>query len=419
MKNRRQVFETLLDVATPLLEVTVLRSDKSTAGKFWIQNGETITGACSSSNAETGYLAFLELMSVKNARFEVSESSESGQQDGISIEVRDLIANEQSVIEHVKSVLWPESDKETSPPEATAENKDIPSDTVQEPSPRETLRNLRKVSSRADTPAIPPSPAKPPSSFARYKVGALVAAGVGILSLCATILFHRDNLQDRVHQDEQVANEIADRLLEKDRGTNYAVRTILTPAGKPAQGARTSAGRSAGNTIANRPMPTEIYTSPPWEVYRTTWGGKAPPPSAPTASAAAANPPVFIPSFHSPFRPPELSNTSAPGVGDNWTPPEHPAAPLTADQQEKARTAAREARRLMALGQLQQAASVIRPAMTAFPQDVDVRRTAIEIYVRLKRLDEARSACHTGMKLAGNHKDYQTFLNLANSFPAE
>ena len=141
--------------------------------------------------------------------------------------------------------------------------------------------------------------------------------------------------------------------------------------------------------------------------------------------------PIKLPDFHSPFRPPtlevainppETSSSDDASTSDadtegaekalKWQAPQHPSAPLSADEVHYIEQESHRGELLALNGHVDQAAEIYNSVLTKYPHYTKVRVAAISAYMKLKNYSYAKKLALDGMRTAETYYDYIIFVNL-------
>ena len=105
--DRSEAFKKLLGLAEPMLVLQLFPNGEDRAAEVWIEGGKRIVAARVGRSGNTGFLGFLELLTLNCQRFDVRAAADDSPDHDMDINIEDLLKDESQVVNKIKSELWP------------------------------------------------------------------------------------------------------------------------------------------------------------------------------------------------------------------------------------------------------------------------------------------------------------------------
>ncbi len=109
--DRTQVFKLIVESGDPIAVLHVWTP--ALTGELWIEKSKRIFFAKTTPSVSSGMMALLQLLAVKGSKFTLKLSDKDRPTENVDISLKDLIADEQAVIQEIKNVLWPVIERES------------------------------------------------------------------------------------------------------------------------------------------------------------------------------------------------------------------------------------------------------------------------------------------------------------------
>jgi hypothetical protein len=105
--ERKQALSCVQDAAESKLHMELRLEDGSVRGELWIRDGQKIISSIARPSGNEGYLGLLEILALAQCQFKVDSATPEPKGESIDINVGEVIADEQKVVDSIKSIIWP------------------------------------------------------------------------------------------------------------------------------------------------------------------------------------------------------------------------------------------------------------------------------------------------------------------------
>lgn len=105
--ERDLAFQILQRSDEAAIHLQMFADDGELRGELWIAGGRSIMAALASPSGNGGYLGLLEILALRETNFKADAITQAPAGEPLNIGLDEIIADEQKVIDSIKSMIWP------------------------------------------------------------------------------------------------------------------------------------------------------------------------------------------------------------------------------------------------------------------------------------------------------------------------